>query len=95
MKKINIVGLCFLICACATPSQRFDETALELGFSSQILRSKQFQHKIYQTDNLVIGDVLHVYLDGDGTPWKRNRWIAEDPTARNPLILELMKQDKN
>jgi len=86
--------LCFILFACATPAQRFDQAALEIGFNSQFIGSKQFQHKIYQAKGLDKGDVLHVYLDGDGTPWVRNRWIAEDPTARNPLILDLMGLDK-
>jgi len=86
--------LCFILFAWATPAQRFDHTALEMGFNSLLIKSKQFQHRIYQAKSLEKGDVLHVYLDGDGTPWVRNRWVAEDPTARNPLILDLMKLDK-
>lgn len=35
---------------------------------------------------------LHVYLDGDGTPWLAGE-PADDPTPRNPLVLELMALD--
>jgi pimeloyl-ACP methyl ester carboxylesterase len=35
---------------------------------------------------------LHVYLDGDGTPWRAWR-PASDPTPRNPLVLRLMALD--
>lgn len=35
---------------------------------------------------------LHVYLDGDGTPWLRGE-PAPDPTPRNPLVLDLMAVD--
>jgi hypothetical protein len=38
--------------------------------------------------------VLHVYLDGDGTPWVAGR-PADDPTPRSPLVLELMRVDDN
>ena len=38
-------------------------------------------------------DELHVYLDGDGTPWRGSR-IAEDPSPRNPLVLKMMEQDQ-
>ncbi len=38
-------------------------------------------------------ETLHVYLDGDGTPWLHNRWKSHDPTSRNPLILQLLHQD--
>ena len=92
--KLWIPGLlCLSLFACGTPAQRFNKQALAMGFAGEIVASQQFQHKIYKTDNLLDSDVLHVYLDGDGTPWERNRWIADDPTARNPLILQLMSQD--
>ncbi len=38
---------------------------------------------------------LHIYLDGDGSPWINHRWISSDPTPRNPLMLKLMQQDEN
>lgn len=84
---INMMG-------CATPSQYFDQVAIELGFSFEIVSTARFKHKIFASEHLVKGETLHVYIDGDGTPWERNSWIANDPTARTPLILYLMKQDK-
>ncbi len=93
MKFFLLTIQCFLLVSCATPAQRFYDKATEFGFSSQIIKSKKFQHTIYQTNTPVKNGVLHVYLDGDGTPWIRNRWVATDPTARNPLILRLMKLD--
>jgi hypothetical protein len=83
---------CYLY-GCATPSQNFQQKAHEAGFSAVVLKTAQFQHKLYLAKNLQASKTLHVYLDGDGTPWERNRWIAYDPTARNPMILALMKQD--
>jgi len=92
VKKLTIVFV-VLLSACATPSQRFQQKAQELGLISEQISSEIFQHKVYFAKNLIEGGVLHVYLDGDGTPWERRRWIADDPTARNPLILRLMNQD--
>ena len=94
MKQLIVINLFILLAGCATPAQRFDQQAQNFGFQSQSVRTEHFQHKIYTTKPLRDGDTLHVYLDGDGTPWERNRWVAEDPTARNPLILRLMQQDK-
>ncbi len=37
---------------------------------------------------------LHVYLEGDGSPWLRKRLAASDPTPRNALMFELMHLDK-
>jgi len=39
------------------------------------------------------GALLHVYLGGDGRPWHHGRYPAEDPSGRNPLVLELMRAD--
>jgi pimeloyl-ACP methyl ester carboxylesterase len=36
---------------------------------------------------------LHVYIEGDGTPYSRPTAVAADPTPRNPLMLRLMAQD--
>ena len=93
MKTLIFIFFIF-ITACATPTQRFHQQAEDLGFISEQINSATFQHTIYLAKNLLEGGILHIYLDGDGTPWERNRWIADDPTARNPLILRLMKQDK-
>lgn len=41
------------------------------------------------------GQVLHIYLEGDGTPWINGKWIASDPTPRNAVMLELMRFDNS
>lgn len=38
---------------------------------------------------------LHVYFEGDGSPWFRGREPAIDPTATHPLALTLMLRDKH
>ncbi len=94
MRRLFIVIILISLVACATPAQRFNQHALDLGFKSEKVDSAQFQHRVFLSKNISDGEILHVYLDGDGTPWERNRWIADDPSARNPLILNLMNQDK-
>lgn len=94
MNKLIVGMFCLGLFGCAAPAQKFDAEAIALGFDAHIVNTAQFQHKIYSSRNLSKAGTLHVYLDGDGTPWERNRWIADDPTARNPLILQLMAQDK-
>lgn len=92
-----ILLLAVQLYGCATPSQHFSDVALEYGFSSVIEKST-FQHRLYINQaayRFANKKVLHVYLDGDGTPWRQQRWVAKDPTARNPLILELMALDKH
>ena len=37
---------------------------------------------------------LHVYIEGDGTPWIARYVMAKDPTPRYPLLLGAMQRDK-
>lgn len=41
----------------------------------------------------VASTTLHVYLEGDGTPWATRWQIAADPTPRQPVMLRLMALD--
>jgi pimeloyl-ACP methyl ester carboxylesterase len=98
LKKLFVSILCFLgLAGCTTPSERFASAAVNIGFYGFSLNSGVFDHQFYTNAKVtqdINGEVLHVYLDGDGTPWEQRQWIADDPTSRNPMILELMRQDK-
>lgn len=82
--------------SCATPAENFNSRAAALGLVAQETAGSPFRHRLFINDQALhmprIAE-LHVYLDGDGTPWINDSRAAEDPTARNPLILELMKTD--
>lgn len=83
--------LCALT-ACATPAARFNETATGLAFTRETVLGTRFSHMVF----LKTGQprrTLHIYLDGDGSPWLKGRWIAHDPTPTDPLALQLMKAD--
>lgn len=98
LKKLFVSILCFLgLAGCTTPSERFASAAANFGFYGFSLNSGIFDHQFYtnaKATQYINEEVLHVYLDGDGTPWEKHQWIADDPTSRNPMILELMRQDK-
>lgn len=101
--RTNRIAACYMCClmtltACATtPSRHFANMALNSGFSGFSLNSGLFDHQFYLNaeSRQHPNGILHVYLDGDGSPWEQHRWIADDPTARNTMILTLMQQDKN
>src|SRR5690606_28769375 len=52
-----------------------------------------FAHLLIPRNINPSSDVLNVYIEGDGTPWIKNRYIAKDPSPQNPLALHLMMQD--
>lgn len=80
---------------CATgPSARLDKEARAFGFVSRTLRGTEFNHRVYfNRSGVVSGSPLHIYLDGDGTPWLGAGRPAVDPTPREPLVLRLMALD--
>lgn len=77
---------------CVTPAKRIDRLAAELRLVRQVVQGTRFQHVIYFATR---GDptVLHVYLEGDGSPWVRPHQIANDPTPRRPIMFELLAFD--
>ena len=91
-----VLCLLLLIQGCATPSEKFIDAATQLGLSNQLVIGSPHQHRLFTNSLASHSDIikeLHVYLDGDGTPWRTSTRIADDPTSRNPLILEMMAKD--
>lgn len=82
------------IAGCASPAQRLDAHAQELGLRRVIQPGDGYLHVAYVKEGRQTHrKALHVYLDGDGTPWLRKRLPAADPTPRDPLTLDLMVLD--
>ena len=89
--------------ACATPAERFDAEARELGFSRRLVTGEDFGHALYHRPPLPQevsaaaggsgGGLLHVYLGGDGSPRQAVRTGPPDPTAVPSVALRLMARD--
>jgi len=97
IKRLTLSLLLAFTYGCSTPSIKFHNKASEQHFSAERISTPLFEHIIYtnQATQTNTQHSLHVYLDGDGSPWLSNHWIAKDPTSRNPMILELMAMDSN
>lgn len=79
---------------CASSSQRMDTRATELGYRRVVVQGEGFEHVAYiKAGQAADTSTLHVYLEGDGTPWVHKRVASADPTPRTPLMLELMALD--
>lgn len=93
-KFILLLGLIVHMAGCASPAQRMDERAITFGYRKVIVPGVGFDHVVYLKEGRAAGDAaLHVYLEGDGSPWLRKRIAASDPTPRNALMFELMRLD--
>lgn len=91
-RLVALIGA-FVVTACSTPTVRIEDVAQAHGFQGQRWVGTGFEHVVYFNGVRRAGDVLHVYIEGDGTPYL-NRWtIAADPTPRRPLMLQLMALD--
>ncbi len=92
MFKIFIALSVVLLVACVDTAIRLDELAKKEGFSQMKVMGMDFQHHIYFRQNL-LSKSLHVYLEGDGRPWRNKGEVAFDPSMDSLLSLELMKLD--
>lgn len=82
-----------LLTACSTPADRVDNFARTHGLEREVVRGEKFDHVVFRRGELSPGQVLHVYLEGDGHPYL-DRWtVAPDPTPRRPIMLELLLLD--
>ncbi len=76
---------------CTSIAEQFARQASVLNMKREVVTGSRFQHVLYiKTGQL--SKTLHIYLDGDGTPWVAGR-PSNDPTPSNPLVLKLMAQD--
>lgn len=89
-----ILGPCIaLLFGCASPEKRSDELATGSGFSRTIVTGAPFRHVVYRNALQSPRSDLHVYIEGDGSPFEWHTVIAADPTSRSPLMLLLMSED--
>jgi len=72
-----------------------DALADSAGYEHRLVRGERFEHVIWLHNTANTDHRLHVYLEGDGTPWIRRIWPASDPTPEKPLMLELMREDRS
>tara|TARA_R110002073_G_scaffold331662_1_gene516702 strand:- start:94 stop:909 length:816 start_codon:yes stop_codon:yes gene_type:complete len=79
--------------ACSTPSELIRQQAESHGFQPQIISSNLFIHAVYKKKTFCADNTVHVYIPGDGNPWRSRHRVALDPTPRYSLMLDLMALD--
>lgn len=70
--------------------QRFSNDGIITG---AIASGETFQHQIYRPRAKRSSAELHIYIEGDGVPWRARYLIASDPTSRNSSMLQAMLKD--
>ena len=92
MRSLLVLGAA-LLCGCSDSARRTDALARSLDFQKQIETGNGFRHVVYRNAAVTRDGMLHVYIDGDGTPYRERDSVAPDPTPRRPLMLRLMALD--
>lgn len=82
-----------LLQACSSPAERLLRRGAELGYVRHRLPAAGFVLEAFAKPGDPARQTLHVYLEGDGLPWASRDRIADDPTPRHPLMLELAAKD--
>ncbi|MBK1721542.1 alpha/beta fold hydrolase [Thiocystis violacea] len=70
-----------------------DRIAAAHGMQRRVIHSQRFEHLAYMQGDLESAREVHLYLEGDGVPWRGRYQVSPDPTPRNPLALRLMALD--
>ncbi len=78
---------------CASPAQRIEAEAARYGFKRDVVPGTEFPHVVFFNEVVGAGIPVHVYLEGDGSPWIAGAYPSADPTSRHPIMLRLMAQD--
>lgn len=84
------------LAGCANPSLTRDPTervAPALGLETRFVEGQGFRHLVLIRGDPATARRVHVYLEGDGTPWLDRHRIAADPGPRQPLVPQLMARD--
>jgi len=82
-----------ILSACATPAEKLRVYAANSGFKEIKLQGNVYQHISFSQLETQRSKRLHVYLEGDGSPWLTPSIVSADPTTRNPVMLRLMALD--
>lgn len=90
---LPLLAVLFALTACAGPAERYRSVAEGRGLATRLVDGAGFTHAVFERPDMQRGERLHVYLEGDGSPYLRRRTPAPDPTPRKPLALGLMARD--
>ena len=79
--------------ACSTPTDRINDFSRRQGNERVVEQGGQFRHVVLRNARPLSEGSLHVYLEGDGSPFLNPAMISPDPTSHNFLMLRLMSLD--
>ena len=94
MTRLSIYSILLIITGCVLPEIQLQQQAKSHGFTHHPLTINGFLLTVFKNRQICNNNKLHVYLAGDGLPWKHHRQVAIDPTPNHLLVLDLMSEEK-
>jgi hypothetical protein len=90
---VTAVAAAMVATACTGSMRRADGIAPEFGLGRGVQHGVDYRHVVFTSALMDTRGALHVYIEGDGTPYVARYDVAADPTPRHPLMLQLMTLD--
>lgn len=89
----QICCLLFCLSGCQTTTSQFQILAEKHKLQRSWVNANGYDHLVFKHKMFSKSGLLHVYLEGDGIPWRFRVFPATDPTAAQSLMLPLMTLD--
>lgn len=94
LRRLLLTIFVMQLAACATPTSRLIDIAESEDFERTSKSAHGYKLLVLQNTKATrAAEPLHVYLEGDGTPWVYRVVRTRDPTPRQPMMLRLMAVD--
>jgi len=97
MISLRLAQICCLVLSisgCQTSISQLQFLAEKHKLQRSWVNANGYDHLVYTQKMFSNDGLLHVYLEGDGIPWRFRFFPARDPTASRSLVLPLMALDK-
>lgn len=90
-----------LLCACANNSHQ--QEAYSTFLTNSTIESAQFKHRVLfikQSDSKLISTIndgldisqrLSIFIEGDGSPWYKEKYVKRDPSPQRLLLFDAMQ----
>ena len=79
---------------CAATGPDPEQVASQAQLERHWVEGRGFRHRVFLNGAFAdSAGPLHIYLEGDGLPFRTPTRVSSDPTPRNPLALRLLLRD--
>lgn len=84
---------CAGLWGCQSQPINIEEKATENQWDITYQKGKHYPMVLLNSHQPARESTAHIYIEGDGLPWRSLTRISSDPTPRNAVALNLMKYD--